>query len=83
MNEMKTIVIPDVLITVQDNAFSYCDALEKVYYLGTESEWDEINIIAPNYALTSAVRYYYSETRPEKEGNYWHYAANGTTILEW
>lgn len=33
--------------------------------------------------LTNATRYYYSETQPVEEGNYWHYAEDGVTLVVW
>jgi hypothetical protein len=33
--------------------------------------------------LTSAKRYYYSETQPTAEGNYWHYDTDGVTPVVW
>jgi hypothetical protein len=33
--------------------------------------------------LTSATRYYYSESQPTDEGNYWHYSTDGVTPVVW
>jgi hypothetical protein len=44
-----------------------------VYYKGTASEWAEISVGSYNDSLTYATRYYYSDTEPTSEGNYWHY----------
>jgi hypothetical protein len=51
--------------------------LTSVYYKGTAEEWNETSIGDSNYYLISATRYYYSETKPTEEGNYWHYDENG------
>ena len=45
--------------------------------MGTESELDALTIGDGNIGLTSATRYYYSETEPTEEGNFWHYDQNG------
>lgn len=71
-------------------AFFECLFLENVYYHGTEVEWESISIIDFNYdALSSATVYYYSESDPFEgegavtEGNYWHYADDGVTVVVW
>ena len=51
-----------------------------VYYEGTAEEWAEISIASENYNLTNATRYYYSESQPTEEGNYWHYDENGKPV---
>ena len=61
------------LTTIDWYAFDGCDSLNTVYYTGTESEWNTISIGPYNSDLTNATRYYYSETAPTTEGNYWHY----------
>jgi hypothetical protein len=35
-----------------------------------------------NTPFTDATRYYYSETEPTAEGNYWYYD-NNNNIVEW
>ena len=60
----KTITIPEkidyeghkIKVTgIEDDAFYSCSELEKVYYNGTKSEWEKINISNKgNYYLTTA-----------------------------
>jgi hypothetical protein len=57
--------------------------LEAVYYKVTEEEWTKIIIDDFNYDLTDAPRYYYSETQPTEEGNWWHYDKDGVTPVIW
>ena len=52
----------------------------KVFYKGTEEEWNKIPLGGINGYLLDATKYYYSETEPTKEGNYWHYSNNEPTI---
>ena len=70
---LTSIVIPDNVTIIGYRAFYNCTSLTTVYYGGTASEWDEITIDSSNSNLTSATRYYYSETAPTVAGNYWHY----------
>lgn len=68
-----TIVIPASINIIEDEAFKNCEALTSVYYQGTEAEWALINIERKNDSLLAATRYYYSETEPTAEGNFWRY----------
>ena len=34
-----------------------------------------------NNELTNATRYYYSDSQPTEEGNYWHYDENGEVTV--
>lgn len=82
---LEDIVIGKGVKNIGDFAFSYCESLNKVYYKGTESEWNSINIPNLNYNsnkyLLNATRYYYSDTKPTTSGNYWH-EVDGE-IFEW
>ena len=70
---LASIEIPDSVTSIGDYAFHYCTSLTTVYYGGTATEWDAITIGSSNAPLTGATRYYYSETQPTEEGNWWHY----------
>ena len=82
-SDLKQIVIPDSITYVSENAFNYCNALSKVYYEGSQTDWDNITIDENNGGLINAVKYYYSENEPLEAGNYWHYAEDGITPVEW
>ena len=63
-----------------------CTSLSKVYYKGSPSDWDsKVTITEYNSCsgeeLLNATRYYYSDTKPTTEGNYWHYVDGD--IIEW
>ena len=70
---LTSIVIPDSVTSIGISTFSDCASLTEVYYTGTEGEWSEISIASNNEYLTGATRYYYSETEPTTEGNFWRY----------
>ena len=78
---LTSVTISNSVLTVGDNAFSQCLGLTTVCYAGTEAEWSKISIGSDNSNLTSATRYYYSETEPEAKGNYWHYDENGEVAV--
>ena len=78
--ELTSINIPDSMTSIGGYAFYGCSGLTAVYYGGTESDWENIKIVRTNGYLTSATRYYYSETQPDVEGNFWHYV-NGEIVV--
>lgn len=79
--ELDNIIIPKSLKEIEYLAFNTA-RLRVVYYMGTESDWNAINIASGNEYLINATRYYYSEKRPYFEGNYWHYVDGVPTIWE-
>ena len=78
---LDNIIIPKSLKEIEYLAFNTA-RLRVVYYMGTESDWNAINIASGNEYLINATRYYYSEKRPYFEGNYWHYVDGVPTIWE-
>lgn len=80
---LKSIVIPDSVLSIGSRATLSCNALETIYYGGTESDWNSMDIAFTNTQLTGAVRYYYSETQPTEAGNFWHYDEDGITPVIW
>ncbi len=56
-----------------DCAFTYCNQLSKVYYGGTEVQWNLIAGSGENNGLKNEVLYWYSGTQPAEAGNCWHY----------
>ena len=72
-SSLTSVVIPDSVVSISNSAFSECDNIKAVYYCGSSYDWDDITIGSYNSDLTFATRYYYSETQPTTEGNFWHY----------
>ena len=55
-----------------------------IYYLGTETEWNEQVEIFP--AFKKGTHYFYVENEadlPADGGNYWHYDLDGKTPVVW
>ena len=78
---LTSIVIGDSTTTIGKEAFINCSGLTSVYYKGEECDWSEISIDSGNSQLVKATRYYYSETQPTEEGNYWYYDENGEVAV--
>ena len=75
---LKEAMIPRKLNYVEDDSYYNCSSLDVVYFGGNEEEWNvakkAISIYYNyNQELLSSTVYYYSETQPTEEGNYWHY----------
>jgi hypothetical protein len=70
---LSWIVLPSTLTAIDRWAFDNCPALAAVYYRGTAEEWETLDISSDNTALTDATLYFYSETAPDTEGNFWHF----------
>lgn len=77
---LKCVFIPTSVELIDSYAFNGCTSLNYVYYCGTERQWSDI-LIRSNNNLTYC--YYYSETKPSQEGDYWHYAEDGVTPVIW
>ncbi len=76
--KLKDICIPKSVTKIDENAFYLCDKLKRVYYDGTADEWNKISVNSKgNDALTSATVFYYSDIKPNIEGNYWYYDKKG------
>ena len=71
--QLESVVIPKSVTKVTSYAFYRCLKLDTVYYTGTEEEWKAINIGRNGNEILFADKYYYSETQPTAEGNFWHY----------
>ena len=71
--DLKYVTIGRFVMSIGDSAFNGCVGLMGVYYCGLSNDWTKISIGHTNAPLTSATRYYYSETQPTTTGNYWHY----------
>lgn len=73
-NSLRYVVLPKSLVSIGKSALAGCESLSKIYYHGTAEQWEAVFINGKsNTDLTPAIIYYYSETRPTEDGNYWHW----------
>lgn len=75
-NDLEKIVLPASLTSVGDRAFYTIESSNfiQVYYMGSEAQWYNVEISQiGNEKLLNAERYYYSQTPPEVDGNFWTY----------
>ena len=78
---LTSVTIGNSITEIGGSAFNGCTSLKEVYYTGNEEQWNAITNGGQNYSLYAATRYYYSETEPQGEGNYWHYVDG--QIVKW
>ncbi|MBQ2735349.1 MAG: leucine-rich repeat domain-containing protein, partial [Clostridia bacterium] len=78
-NDLRAAVLPRSLASIGESAFYECKRFSAVYYNGTASDWANINIASKNVRLEAATVYFYTETQPTTEGNYWHYVDGAPT----
>ena len=78
---LKSIIIGNGIEKIDRKAFEGLVSFTAVYYNGTEAQWNQIDIDEEgNTALLEATVYFYSETEPTTEGNYWHYVGGVPTV---
>lgn len=80
---LQRIVISSALTAIDGSAFSGCEALTEVFYCGTAQEWEQVKITETgNDTLLNSTVYFYSETAPAEQGNYWRYVDGVATAWE-
>lgn len=80
----EQIIVPTSLTST--NGYCGFRQLKDVFYCGTEEEWTsnslDIYIILDGITRMPTV-YFYSDTEPSDDGNYWHYDTDGVTPIKW
>lgn len=80
---LESIVVSANINEIGFSAFDSCINLKTVYFKSSQSDWENIDIQEMNENFINATRYYYSETAPNKVGNYWHYDTDNKTPIKW
>ena len=79
-SNLTTVVMSNSVTWIESNAFIGCNRLSRVFYLGTESDRENIVIEIEDEPINFATWFYYSEEKPKEEGNYWHYFNGEPTV---
>ena len=80
--DLVSIIVPDGLISIGMWATYDCENLSVIYYGGSADNWDQVLIKDLNNIDYTTTIYYYSESQPTTEGNWWHYVNNVPTAWE-
>ncbi|MDR0443210.1 MAG: leucine-rich repeat protein [Treponema sp.] len=88
---LKTLVLPASLKRIESLGFSGCDSLHSIFYCGDAEKLKTIKMVYytkhtgnSDYThgqLYDADLYFYSETKPAKKGNYWHFSDSGKPLV--
>ncbi|MDE7464605.1 MAG: leucine-rich repeat domain-containing protein, partial [Clostridiales bacterium] len=76
---VTSLVIPSSVIRIGRDIVERCKNLTAVFYAGSESDWNSIDVNAVNAVLNEHL-HFYSETEPSGDGNYWHYVDGVPTV---
>ena len=68
--------------TLDSYAFYGCDKLTDIFYKGNESAFKAVTVGGNNEPFEEATVYFYSETTPSEEGNFWYYKDGVVTKYE-
>ena len=63
-DSLTSVTIPDSVTSIDEFAFYGCNSLERVYYSGTEAQWDAIEIGSHNEPL-EGVEVIFNSTEPD------------------
>lgn len=56
---LKSVVLSKGVTAIDNNAFKNCAAITDVYYMGSESEWENITVgVYGNTTVTGATKHY-------------------------
>ena len=71
-SNIKSIILPAVLMHIGTNAFDNCYNLSAVYYSSSKSNWESCGFKIESTSPIAYVLYYYAESTPNEVGWYWN-----------
>ena len=80
---LSTVVLTNTIMQFGSSAFKDCVSISSAYYIGTEEQYDQIQIYLDNFWIDElAHTYFISDTKPTEPGPYWYYDEAGD-IKQW
>lgn len=80
-NSLTNIVLPESIKQIKTQAFYNCEKLSEVYYLGTQQDWENIELGTNNTLLTDA-KIYYNQALATKQFVLDHQGGGSGTNIE-
>ena len=77
--KIKKVVLPNSINVIYERSFESYASFD-VFYLGTATEWGEIDINQDVANKCFNNIYFYSEVKPTTSGKYWHYVDGVPTV---
>lgn len=77
---VKAIIMHKQTVTVCDGAFFNLPLFEVIYYYGTQTDVDEVNVAIKNDDLKDVFEsnvYFYSAEKPTAKGKFWYFSDSG------
>ena len=71
---LKEIVIPDSVTKIANGAFDGCTSLTGIFYCGNK------NTTVNNWNLDENILFFYSASKPDSDGKYWHFDVDGNPV---
>ncbi len=71
---LTQVVVGSGVRTLDSYAFYGCSDLQEVFYKGDKNAFNGVTVGGNNDDFNEATLYYYSETTPETDGNFWYYS---------
>ncbi len=79
---LESVEIPSSITKITVSVFKNCSKLNKIYFMGSKEEFDALDVKSGNENFKEATVYFYSETEPQEEGNFYHYVEGEIVIWE-
>lgn len=77
------VIIPSGITEISTAAFASCPQEISFFYEGDETQFQSIVGNSFYSGRGNITIYYYSETQPAQDGNFWHYDTDGKTPVIW
>lgn len=79
---LTSVTIPTSVTTIGDCAFFGCNNITDVYYTGSEEQWQKINIVTNNGALTNSTIHYNATIEEEDTDEAQASFTNGLSVAQ-
>ena len=79
-DNLEYLIISNMCVMFDQNSVVNCEKLTTIYYEDSQDRWNETFQYSNKSWLEGCEIYYYSETEPISEGDYWHYVDGNPVV---